>query len=191
MRVVAILLMAAVTAACNPRQESHPLPRNDRTRDAAPLEPQDRDFLEKAAQGNQAEYAAGGLAAHRTRNASVIAYGRMMVAEHGNANVRLGLIARERRIAIPHSLGEQQQSYDRLVDLRDAAFDAEFARVMVEDHQVALRVYQAEVTGGSDPLLRNYAASMVPRIEAHLAQAKLLLPLEDAVTHDDRHSDPP
>jgi quinoprotein dehydrogenase-associated probable ABC transporter substrate-binding protein len=54
----------------------------------------------------------------------------------------------------------------------------------VEDHQVALRLYEAQATNGIDPQLRDYAASMLPRIESHLARAKTMLPAAEQAAGD-------
>lgn len=183
---IASSIALGLLLGCNPEQSLHRADR-DQTPDAANLTSQDRDFIEKAAQGNNAEVYGGMLAKGRTTTASVIAFGEMMVTDHSAANVRLIEIGRQLKIALPTSLGDHQAGYDRLVDNKHASFDAEFARVMVEDHQTAVRLYHSEIASGTDPRLREYAASMLPRIEAHLEQAKTLLPLEDDVTVDDRH----
>ena len=167
-------LLLALFIGCNPDQSIHPASQNDKTPDATMLSAQDRRFIEKAAQGNNAEVAAGGLVDARSATPAVIAFGRMMVADHGAANARLAEVARRHAISLPSSLGDQQAGYDRLVDRKGEDFDREFARVMVEDHDMAVQLYQEELASGVDPLLREYAAAMLPRIEAHLAQAKTL-----------------
>ena len=173
-RPVVLLMVLTLTAACNPDQHVHSAAVNDETPDATTLSPQDRTFIEKAAQGNNAEVADGGLVNGRSTNASVIAFGRMMVADHGAANVHLAEIARKHRIALPTSLGDHQAGYDRLVDRKGVEFDEEFARVMTEDHNMARQLYQDELTSGTDPLLLQYATSMLAKIEAHLAEARTL-----------------
>ena len=171
----AVLLMLVMFGGCSPDQYVHPAAVNDQTRDATALSAQDRSFIEKAAQGNNAEVANGGLADARSTNSSVIAFGRMMAADHGAANDRLAEIARLHMIALPSSLGDHQAGYDRLVDRKGSDFDSEFVRVMVEDHDMARQLYQQEIVSGVDPMLREYAASMLPKIEAHLAQARTII----------------
>lgn len=171
---MALLMVLALIGACSADQDIHSTAPNDDTADAAVLSPQDRAFIEKAAQGNNAEIADGGLVIGRSANGSVIAFGRMMVADHGAANARLAEIARKHEIALPTSPGDHQAGYDRLVDKKGVEFDEEFVRVMIEDHNTARQLYQDELASGADPMLLQYAASMLPKIEAHLAEAKAL-----------------
>ena len=45
---------------------------------------------------------------------------------------------------------------------------------MIEDHQQAVRLYRSAVTNVVDAELRGYAATTMPKIEAHLAHAQAL-----------------
>jgi putative membrane protein len=98
----------------------------------------------------------------------------MMVAHHTAINRQLAAIAAARGIALPEALGEQQHSYDELVERRGGPFDREFAKVMVEDHQQAAELYRSAAAGVADRDLRSFAAATLPTIEAHLEQAKAL-----------------
>lgn len=139
------------------------------------LTSQDRDFLERAVQGNNGEVAIGGLVHGRASRGDVVQFGEMMVADHRAANAQLGAIARRRKIALPTSLGEHQANYDRLIDRKGNPFDEEFARVMVADHQQAVLLNQGALASLADPLLRQYATAMLPKIQAHLAHAQSMV----------------
>jgi putative membrane protein len=173
LRALAIVLLLG---ACSPdaSQRVHPRPADRSGTSAAPLALQDRDFLERAAKGGNAEVAIGALPEMRSSRAEVIAFGRMMVAQHTAANRQLAAIAAARKIALPESTGEQQHSYDELVEQRGDSFDRAFAKVMVEDHQQAAELYRSAASGVADPDLKAFAAATLPTIEAHLAQAKAL-----------------
>jgi putative membrane protein len=168
---LALLLACVIVNACVPEQSAHPRPRAEAPTSAT-LASQDRDFLERAAEGNSGEVAMGRLAEKNGASAVVIEYGRMMVADHGAAQTRLTAIAIERRVNLPTSLGEHQAGFDRLADLKGPDFDEEFIRVMRENHQQAVLLYQSEASGGVDPLLVQYAASTLPTIQMHLDHAK-------------------
>ncbi|HEX2060331.1 MAG TPA: DUF4142 domain-containing protein, partial [Thermoanaerobaculia bacterium] len=132
------LLFLLLFAACTPDTDQHAHPRRASAPPAPVLAPQDRDFLERAAQGSNAEMIMGALAPSRAARAEVKAYGQMMMRDHGAMNRQLGRIAAHYRIALPTSLGEHQASYDRIVDLRLEPFDEQFMQVMIEDHDLAL-----------------------------------------------------
>jgi putative membrane protein len=172
-RIVAAMIFLA---ACSPdvTQHAHLRPREPLTPGAQPLASQDRDFIERAAQGGNAEIKIGGLAPERALRPEVIAYGRMMVDAHSSSNRELTAIADTKRIVLPSSLGDNQASFDRVADFKLDPFDREFVKVMVEDHQMAAQLFQNEANGGSDPALKSFAAATLPMILDHLAKAKAL-----------------
>jgi putative membrane protein len=169
--VASVLLLIA----CSPdtAQQPHPKPRAESS-PSVPLASQDRDFIERAAEGGNAEIAMGALADSHALRPDVIAFGRMMVTDHSAANAQLADLARARKISLPTSLGEHQQNFDRIVDLRRDSFDREFKRVMIGDHQDAVQLFRSEAETGVDPGLKAFAAATLGKIEAHLAQAKAL-----------------
>jgi putative membrane protein len=171
---VLLPLLLVALARCSGEQHAHAVPRLEVPRGPV-LTAQDRDFLERAAEGNEAEVAIGSLVEERAASGAVLHFGRMMVADHRAANERLASLAVHRGIRLPSSLGDHQAGFDRLVDLRGRDFDREFAKVMVEDHQRAVDLYRSQAANGVDADLRAYAAALLPKIVAHLAQAKELV----------------
>jgi putative membrane protein len=166
----ALLIALLLLASCSPdtSQQAHPQPRAELAPSAA-LPSQDRDFLERAAEGSNAEIAMGALADPRSSRPDVISFGHMMVTDHSAANAQLAAIAAAHRISLPTSLGEHQQNFDRIVDLKREDFDREFKRAMVGDHQEAVELFRAEAANGTDAALKAFAAATLPKIEAHLA----------------------
>lgn len=162
-------------AACTPDTAQQAHPRLAQTSLPAPvLAPQDRDFLEKAAEGSNAEIAMGKLVEERALSEEVKAYGRRMVADHSAINARLAAIAARHGVSLPTTLGEHQASFDRVVDLRREQFDQELMQVMNEDHDMARELFRSQASGGFNPDLRNFAASTLPTIDAHLTHAKAM-----------------
>jgi PQQ-dependent catabolism-associated beta-propeller protein len=170
-------LMAGILVllCCSPdtSQRAHERPSRSPAA-SSPLPAQDRDFLERAAQGGNAEIRIGALVNDHARNAEVIAFGRMMVMDHSAANRSLAAIAASKHIALPTALGDNQASFDRLADLKLDPFDREFAKVMVEDHQTAAQLFRGEAEAGNDPALKAFAVRTLPTILAHLERAKAL-----------------
>lgn len=177
-RSALVILVVATALRCSPDQHAHPVPKPAPQRGPV-LTAQDRDFLERANEGNNGEIAIGRLVRERAMRPEVAQFGEMMVNDHRAANGQLGAIARQYAIALGTSLGEHQSGYDRLVNRKGDPFDKEFMRVMIGDHQQAVLLYQGEVAGGVDPLLKQYAAQTLPKIQAHLAHAQSLAQLAE------------
>jgi putative membrane protein len=176
MRILTTLVAVLLLAGCSPDTDQHAHPRrlDPAPSPSQPLASQDRDFLERAAQGGNAEVTIGGLVDSRALRGQVVAFGHEMVADHAAINRQLGAIAAKKGIALPTSLGEHQAGYDRVVDLHEDAFDREFVRVMVEDHQQAVELFRSQASGGGDAELRAFAESTLPTIQAHLQHATSL-----------------
>ena len=182
MRRVALfpLLFWLATTACGPdsAQQPHPKPL-EASNHGDELALQDRDFLEKAAQGGNGELAIASLAHDHAARQEVVAFGQTLTADHSAGNRHLAAIAAAKRIALPSSLGESQASFDRLVDLQRETFDREFVKTMVADHQQTILLYQSEAAGGSDFTLRQFAATSLPMLQMHLERAKALAALSE------------
>lgn len=176
---IVALAVGALALRCMPEQQVHPKPR--RTASKGPvLASQDRDFLERATQGNNGEIAIGGLPAGRALRPEVLQFGQRMVRDHRAANAQLGAVARQLGIhALPSSLGEHQAAYDRLIDRNGDPFDSEFMKVMIDDHNQAVLLYQGAIRSVVDPRLKRYAVATLPTIQAHLAHAKSLAALAE------------
>ena len=169
------LAAALLLAACTPDAEQHAHPRQSSGNSPSPILPsQDRDFLEKAGEGSNAEIEVGRLALSRGLRPEVKAFGQRMVIDHAALKQRLNEVAAKHRIVLPTSLGDQQASYDRLVDLRYDRFDVEFVRAMIEDHAMAAELFRNEAAGGADPDIRAVATQSLPLIRAHLEHARSL-----------------
>jgi putative membrane protein len=172
--LVTLLFLTACSAGVE--QHAHPKPPAAASQ-STDLASQDRDFLEKAAQGNIAESSIGAITSTHTARTEVIAFGQMMVRDHSAANAKLAAIAASKNISLPTDLGEHQAAYDRVVEKKREPFDHEFAQVMVEEHQGAAELFRSEAANGADPQLKAYAASTLPVIESHLQQAQALVSL--------------
>ena len=179
MRAALAIALAALALRCMPDQHAHPVPKNAMAKGPV-LPAQDRDFLERAVQGNNGEIAIGRLVTGRAMRPEAVQFGQLMVSDHRAANAQLGAVARRLGInALSTSLGEHQAGYDRLLDRRGDPFDREFMKVMIDDHNQAVLLFQGEAANGADPRLKQYAAAILPTIQAHLAHAKSLSALAE------------
>jgi putative membrane protein len=173
-RGLALVLFVVVGCTPNTEQHAHTIPKAEARMPV--LSPQDRDFLERAAEGSNAEIAMGVLARTHALQPAVSAFGERMIADHTAINQRLAAIAKRHRTEPPTGLGDHQASFDRVVDLYRKPFDDEYMRVMVDDHNAAFELFRAQASGGNDPDLKAFAAQTLPAIAAHLEHAKTMAP---------------
>lgn len=170
---IAVLILAAI-AGCTRDASQQLHPRVLRPSPAAELASQDRDFLERAAEGNNAEITMGAITRGHSSDPRVLAFGQMLVADHTAAKSALETIAATMHIALPTGLGDQQASYDQLIEKHRQTFDRDFVRAMAGAHDQAVQLFQGEATNGADPQLKAYAAANLPVLVKHRDEAKAI-----------------
>jgi putative membrane protein len=135
----------------------------------------DRDFVTQIAAAGAAEVAVGETATAHAGSSAVRDFAQQMITDHTKANAELKAIAEAKGIeaqAIPNS--EQKAAHEKLKTLSGAEFDAEYARLMREDHEKAVSAFRQESEHGGDPQLREFATKTLPTLEHHLEMAKAL-----------------
>lgn len=136
-----------------------------------------QEFVTKAASSNQFEIEAGELAGEQGADDRVVGYGDHMVMDHGAAGAELAALAISKGWNLPDDLlTKEQDMLEDLMVLEGAAFDQEFARMMVLSHQEAVSLF--ERASGSDGVLddelREWAAGKLPTLREHLEDAREL-----------------
>ncbi len=132
------------------------------------LNQQDRDFMMMAAYGNNAEIAAGQMAAQKGMNLSVRSYGQMMVSDHTVAQAELDSIADLLDVNLPQGLDSAHQALAaQLAAATGYTFDSLYINSQLMDHQVMMNLMQTEINNGSHQSARGYAQKYLPKIEMH------------------------
>ena len=178
---------AAPPAAANPATPSPPAPGSTgvdrgmgtgasaKPGSSASLAKSDGNFVRDAGASNQAEIALGKLAASHAASPAVKDFGNKMVADHTKAYDELTQTAKGKGVVVPtEPTAAQKRTAARLEKLSGAAFDKDFATVMVEDHKKAVSLFQHEATNGRDPDLKAWAAKTLPTLQEHLQMAEHL-----------------
>jgi len=164
------LLVASTSFA----QTSHPnlaagpaattLPRNT-------LDQQDTSFITEAAAGGMAEVALSKMA-EKSENPEVKRFAEKMVRDHTTANTELAAIAAEAGAELPKTLDtDHQKIHEQLQSMHGKAFDQQYMRGMVEDHDQAVKLFRQEDSSGHDPQLKQFAHKILPTIEEHQKMA--------------------
>jgi putative membrane protein len=133
-----------------------------------------QEFVTRASSSNNFEVAAGALAVSKGQNAEVKHYGEHMVAEHTAVGVEMKNLASRKGWNVPNDLQPKEQAnLTKLMALDGAAFDKQFATIMVQSHQDAISLFETAAAdrGVRDNDLRAMAGSKLPNLRAHLQQA--------------------
>lgn len=133
-----------------------------------------KDFLADAAQGDAAEIKMGQLAEKNGGSAEMKNFGKTLVTDHTRAGEQVKATAKKIGATVaekPNS--EQQKDYDKLAKLKGAAFDKEFARMSVEDHQKDIAKFQKEASA-NDGAASDLAKQQLPVLQKHLQMAQSL-----------------
>jgi putative membrane protein len=126
-------------------------------------------FALKAAQGGAAEVQLGQLAVQKASSAEVREFGRQMVDDHTKASDNLKSIAGKESLTLPSSLDARDQAvYTKLQIESGSQFDHDYVKAMVKDHQEDVKEFQKEANKGQDPLIKAFAAQMLPMLQTHL-----------------------
>jgi putative membrane protein len=138
--------------------------------------PTDAGFVTNASGAGLAEIEAAKLADTNAGSDKVKTFARQIIADHTKAGEELKTLAAGDR---GYATAEQpppanQKDINALQMLHGAAFDKEFAKVMVADHQKAVAIFEVEAEKGSNKELQAFATKTLPTLKEHLKMARAL-----------------
>ncbi|HEY7205261.1 MAG TPA: DUF4142 domain-containing protein [Methylomirabilota bacterium] len=152
--LVALALVSAPAAAQSPKSG---------------LASSDKKFVTEAAEGGQVEVELGELAQQKATNEAVREFGRRMADDHGKANRELAQLAASKQVQLSDKPSRTaQREKDRLSKLSGAAFDREYVKAMVSDHEKDVAAFKRQSQEAKDPELKAWAGKTLPTLEDHL-----------------------
>jgi putative membrane protein len=135
----------------------------------------DEEFVKDAASGGMAEVKLGQLAQEKGSNSAVKAFGERIVNDHSKAGDDLRAAAAQSSISIPDKMSAKDEAtYNRLAKMSGAAFDREYARVMVTDHIHHVAEFRKEALDGRNQAVQNFASQTLPALQQHLKEARTM-----------------
>lgn len=136
---------------------------------------QDKNFWNEAAQSGMAEVALGNLGQQKAQNEKVKEFADQMVKDHSAVNDELKSIASGKNVTLPTAVSAKQKAtYDKLNGLSGADFDREFMKVMVKDHEAAVKLFDKQSKTDADADAKAFAAKHLPTLQGHLQTAQSL-----------------
>jgi len=135
----------------------------------AKLTVQDAHFVKMAAMAGMWEVNDGRIAANQG-DSTVKNIGNTMVSDHSKVNAQLASIAKQKGIALPTQVGPRMAAESaKLKGLSGSAFDAYYLKTQLKGHEMAIALFKAEASTGSDPDLKAFATATLPTLQMHLS----------------------
>lgn len=135
------------------------------------LNQEDKTFIKEAALGGMAEVELSKIA-QKSTNAEVKSFADRMVQDHTAANSQLTAVAKSLGVEVPAALdSEHQRMRDKLQTLHGKAFDEQYMRDMVADHDKAVKLFKQEQRSGHNDELKQFAQKTLPTLEQHQKMA--------------------
>lgn len=169
MKTATLLTLAATLLATAPAlaKEAHGLSQADQA------------FLAESAKGNLSESDLGTLAVAKGSTPGIREFARWMMSTHGFAGRELTTIAQkmhgEALPSKPEADAKTKDLMGKLQNLTGRDFDKAYLQAIVQEHEQAAKMLDAEARDGQDYLIKSFASNFAPAVKEHLAQAKLLM----------------
>jgi putative membrane protein len=95
-----------------------------------------------------------------------------MIADHTKANEQLTAVAAGLGAEMPKTLdSEHERMREKLQALHGKAFDDQYVRSMVDDHNKAVKLFQQEERSGQSIELKQFAQKTLPTLKEHQKMA--------------------
>ncbi len=144
----------------------------------------DLKFIQDAANGGADEVALGQVAAERAMAPEVRELGEHMVADHTEANQEIARLVAQKGITLvdpanaagtaeaPRLDSDGQRAVKKLTELSGAAFDREYVKMMVSDHEKVVKEFEDASRNAQDADVKAFAAKTLPILDKHLRMAR-------------------
>jgi len=130
------------------------------------LSAKERDYLQRALDGNHAELMLGQLGSRLASSPEVKKSADKMVEKHGALDKELMGYSKEYGLSgTPSVSPEAQATHDRLSKLSGPAFDQAFKQAVDSAHARELALQNDELASGTNPDLRNFAQGRVTALK--------------------------
>lgn len=128
-------------------------------------------FTLSAATGGMMELEAAGIALKKSKNKIIKDFAARMLKDHGLANDELKKIAHIKGLQLAQTLPTEMAGHlAELNGLADRAFDVQYMRMMINDHEKTVQLF-TEGIALADPDLKAFAAKTLPLLRQHYTTA--------------------
>ena len=126
-----------------------------------------------AADAGMTEVKASQVAQQQASGDRVKQFAAMMITDHTQAGDKLKNIAQAKNVSLPPDVSDaHQKAIDELKQKSGAAFDKAYMKMMVKDHEGAVRDFAQAASRVQDSSLKQFAINTLPTLKMHLDSAK-------------------
>ncbi len=168
-------MLGTIMYACNsnPNQESSTEVAEERNEGISDDLEDESEFLIEAASGGLYEVEAAKLAQQKATSQEIKDLAAKIEADHSQANQKLQALATSKGIAIPSTLGdEEQKKLDELNKEEVSDFDEDYMEQMVKDHKSDVDAFEKAAKNLDDPDVKSFASTVLPTLKEHLNMAE-------------------
>lgn len=130
-------------------------------------------FISESAYGDLKEIEAGKVAQAKGQSPAIRELANMMVADHTAMSQQIKALAVQKNIALRDTLSAEDRDMIRENKKTGAAFDREYADMMVSDHESAVRRFENAANNAKDPEIKAMATEALPKLKHHLEMSKV------------------
>lgn len=135
--------------------------------------PTDQKFLVKAIECTVAEIKFADTAIQRANSADVKQLAQHVKDDHNQCLKKFMDEAKNEKLAVVEGLDkEHREIADRLGKLEGKPFDQEYVRGVIERHQKAVQMCEAQIKDGKDKEIIAMCKEALPKLKAHLEEAR-------------------
>jgi len=134
------------------------------------------NFATAVAASNMKEIALGKLALKNANYGRLKEFAQKMIDAHEKANKDLQTACYSAGVTLPSGLAKaDQEEVDKMAGKEGKAFDRDYVKKMVSEHQKTMERLDAAASNMKDVSLQNYAKKTLPVVKAHLEEARTIL----------------
>jgi putative membrane protein len=132
-------------------------------------------FLVKAANGGMTEVQLGQIAQNKSTDQKVKDFGAMMVHDHSAVNDEVKILAAQRNVVLPDSIGdENKKEVNDLSKKTGHVFDKAYVSAMVKGHEATIDLFEKAEAKVNDTEVRIFINNTLPKVRNHLESIKAI-----------------
>ena len=136
----------------------------------------DSKFMMMLATGGMNEIGLSNTALAKSSNDDVKKFAQQMVDDHTKAGDDLKNLAMSKSVTLPSSMDAKHMAENtKLNSLSGNAFDMEYTKMMVKDHEMTVALLKKESMSGKDAEAKAFAANLLPTVQGHLDMARSMM----------------